>query len=229
MGQGSLLAAEGLVVCAQGLDSRRLGCPGCTALAAAPVVGRIARLELRGRKEGGDVFLVGFIVLLRSATTVSSTFQLVSLHGLLLGSWQRCGCWWAPKFIESKGFRSPANASRCREIVVVWARSLSDNIILMPGQNFSVAPFFLRGLSQIIMRHAVRIHAMVARVTQELDVIFVDLFHEPAAQVFVREPKRYYCPDGLHPSGDGYGIWFAVLMASVPLAQFLGRGNGGAD
>jgi hypothetical protein len=39
----------------------------------------------------------------------------------------------------------------------------------------------------------------------------------------VQEPHRYYCPDGLHPSGEGYALWFATLVAQVPLTRFLGR------
>jgi hypothetical protein len=37
----------------------------------------------------------------------------------------------------------------------------------------------------------------------------------------VQEPHRYYCPDGLHPSGEGYALWFATLVAQVPLTRFL--------
>jgi lysophospholipase L1-like esterase len=84
-----------------------------------------------------------------------------------------------------------------------------------------VAPFFLRGLSTVVMRHAVRLHAIVKRVTEEMGVTFVDLFHDPAAEPFVKEPHRYYCPDGLHPSGEGYGIWFTALMGAVPLKSLL--------
>ncbi|HET7404143.1 MAG TPA: SGNH/GDSL hydrolase family protein, partial [Usitatibacter sp.] len=104
---------------------------------------------------------------------------------------------------------------------IAIARELSDNVVIMPGQNFSVAPFFLRGLSHIITRHAVRIHAVVKRVTDELGVTFVDLFRDPDECPFVKEPHRYYCADGLHPSGEGYGLWFAALMGAVPLRNFL--------
>ncbi len=73
------------------------------------------------------------------------------------------------------------------------AREMSAHVVLMPGHNFSVAPFFLRPLSW---------------------------------QPFVQEPRRYYCPDGLHPSGEGYAIWFAALLAQVPLARFLAEQSG---
>lgn len=105
---------------------------------------------------------------------------------------------------------------------IAMAREVGERVVLMPGQNFSVAPFFLRGLSKIVMRHAVRTHAVVQRVTAELGVTFVDLFRDPSEDPFVKEPHRYYCPDGLHPSGEGYGIWFTALMGAVPLTTFLG-------
>jgi lysophospholipase L1-like esterase len=118
-------------------------------------------------------------------------------------------------------FRSVDKVERDLREAVARARKLARHVVLMPGQNFSVAPFFLRPMSRIIMWHAVKIHAMVKRVTRELDVMFVDLFHDPISDRFVQEPHRYYCPDGLHPSGDGYALWFATLAAQVPLAQYL--------
>jgi len=118
-------------------------------------------------------------------------------------------------------FRSVEKVERDLRDAVARARKLSPNVVLMPGQNFSVAPFFLRPISRVIMWHAVRVHAMVKRVSAELGVIFVDLFHHPIEEQFNREPNRYYCPDGLHPSGDGYALWFATLVAQVPLAQYL--------
>jgi lysophospholipase L1-like esterase len=118
-------------------------------------------------------------------------------------------------------FRPLAKVERDLRDAVATARKLSDHVVLMPGHNFSVAPFFLRGIKRLIMWHAVRIHDLVKRMAPELGVIFVDLFTDPRGEAFVNEPRRYYCPDGLHPSGEGYALWFAVLIAQVPLARFL--------
>jgi lysophospholipase L1-like esterase len=118
-------------------------------------------------------------------------------------------------------FRSVDKFEADLRAAIAIARELSDNVVLMPGQNFSVSPFFLRGISRIVTRHAVRLHAVVERVTAELGVTFVDLFRDPAEDPFVKEPQRYYCPDGLHPSGEGYGIWFTTLMGAVPLKTLL--------
>ncbi len=119
-------------------------------------------------------------------------------------------------------FRSVAKVERDLRAAVARARTLNAHVILMPGQNFSVAPFFLRPISRIVMWHATKIHAVVERVTAELGVTFVDLFRDPNDDPFVQEPHRYYCPDGLHPSGEGYALWFATLVAQAPLTRFLG-------
>ncbi len=126
-------------------------------------------------------------------------------------------------------FRSPAKVEADLRAVLAKAKKLSSNVVLMPGHDFSVAPFFLRPISRLIRWQAGRVHAPVKRVTEEMDVMFVDLFRHPTAEPFIREPHRYYCPDGLHPSAEGYAIWFSALLASVPLARFLTEQSTGSD
>jgi lysophospholipase L1-like esterase len=118
-------------------------------------------------------------------------------------------------------FRSPEKFEADLRAALARARRMSANVVIMPGHNFSVAPFFLRPLSWLVERHAMRLHPIIKRVTAELGIPFVDLVGSQHEAPFVREPRRYYCPDGLHPSGEGYAIWFAALMAQIPLARFL--------
>ena len=92
------------------------------------------------------------------------------------------------------------------------AETLNNSMLPTWAALMLMALAFWFGLSHIITRHAVRIHAVVKRVTDELGVTFVDLFRDPDEDPFVKEPHRYYCADGLHPSGEGYGLWFAALM-----------------
>ena len=46
-------------------------------------------------------------------------------------------------------------------------------------------------------------------------VTYVDLYEDPSVDVFVLEPERYMALDGLHPSADGYGIWYAKLRPGL--------------
>jgi lysophospholipase L1-like esterase len=118
-------------------------------------------------------------------------------------------------------FRNPAKVEADLRAALARAKQISKNVVIMPGHDFSVAPFFLRGIQKAIKWQAQKVHAIVKRVTTEMDVMFVDLYQDPANEPFVREPHRYYCPDLLHPSGEGYAIWFSALLAQVPLARFL--------
>lgn len=118
-------------------------------------------------------------------------------------------------------FRSLAKIERDFCLAIARAKAVSPNVVLMPGHNFSIAPFFLRPLSWLVMRHAVKVHALVKRLAGDLGVIFVDLFKDPNEDPFYKEPRRYYCADGLHPSAEGYGLWFLTLIAQVPLTRFL--------
>lgn len=126
-------------------------------------------------------------------------------------------------------FRNPAKVEADLRAVLARAKSLAPNVVLMPGHDFSVAPFFLRPISRLVNWQAQKIHAIVKRVTGEMGVMFVDLYRDPATEPFVREPRRYYCADLLHPSGEGYAIWFAALIAQVPLARFLAERQTGSD
>jgi hypothetical protein len=87
-------------------------------------------------------------------------------------------------------FRSVEKVEQDLRAAVAKARTLSPNIVLMPGHNFSVAPFFLRPISRVVMWHATHMHAMIERVTRELRVTFVDLFRDPTEDPFVKEPHR---------------------------------------
>ena len=58
-------------------------------------------------------------------------------------------------------FRPVAKVEHDLRAAVARARRLNAHVILMPGQNFSVAPFFLRPISRVVMWHATKIHAMV--------------------------------------------------------------------
>lgn len=103
------------------------------------------------------------------------------------------------------------------------ARALGALVVLMPGCNFVFAPFFRPLFAASMANRAQRMHDMVQRVAAETGSVYVDLFTLKPADPFFREGSRYFCADGLHPSGEGYRIWFEELARKVPLADILER------
>lgn len=46
---------------------------------------------------------------------------------------------------------------------------------------------------------------------------FVNLFHERDVEPFLADPKRFYASDYLHPSDDGYALWFQALREQASI------------
>lgn len=44
---------------------------------------------------------------------------------------------------------------------------------------------------------------------------YIDLYETPNVDPFIEEPERFLAPDGLHPSSDGYGLWFEKVKKAL--------------
>lgn len=84
--------------------------------------------------------------------------------------------------------------------------SVSDRVVLLTAGKVGNAPIFPYLLGWIWNHRAgtVRTHFMAA--AQKYDAVYVDLY--AIQDPFGSEPSRYYAPDGLHLTGDGYGFWY---------------------
>jgi lysophospholipase L1-like esterase len=50
---------------------------------------------------------------------------------------------------------------------------------------------------------------------RETQCLHLDLFQDARNNPLGEGPRRFYAEDGLHPSGEGYGIWFKELEKSL--------------
>lgn len=108
------------------------------------------------------------------------------------------------------------------EATVVRCRARGAFVAIMPGCNFSHAPFFRPLFAPPrFNRRALALHAMIHRVAERHGAVYVDLFDMDARHHFFNEGGRYFCADGLHPSGEGYRVWFERLVGHLPIAMPL--------
>jgi len=87
----------------------------------------------------------------------------------------------------------------------------------MPGGNVGNAPFFFAPLSWIMTSRSRELHAMVRASAAARGAVYVNLFKEAADDPFVRDPQRLHAADGLHPSDDGYALWYSELRSQAAL------------
>ena len=92
----------------------------------------------------------------------------------------------------------------------------ADTVIVMSTGNVGSAPAFGMLTSKLYEWRTRQVRALFIELTTKKEVSYVDLFIERKDDPFVADPKTYHSPDGLHPSGTGYGLWYEKLHEKLP-------------
>ena len=96
--------------------------------------------------------------------------------------------------------------------LVLTLQPVADEIVWLSSGNIgaatAVAPSAVSRLTERSRQFAVAAEQLA---DQYEAVAYVNLFREPDEDVFVADPSRYLAIDGLHPSSDGYAVWFSSL------------------
>ena len=98
------------------------------------------------------------------------------------------------------------------------ASSRSDHIAVVPPADVGTAPVWVWPLDLVFSRRAEMVRrAWQYAMRERTNVHLVDLRMPRDRDPFRIAPRRYYSPDGIHPSADGYALWFAQITRQVPL------------
>ena len=104
--------------------------------------------------------------------------------------------------------------------VIGLARARADAVVLMPAGNVGNAPFFFPPLSWWMSSRSRQFHALAQAAAAQQGAAYVNLFKERRDDPFAQRAELN-ARDGLHPSDEGYQLWFKELMAQSPLAKQL--------
>jgi len=99
--------------------------------------------------------------------------------------------------------------------VLSEAKRVGDRIILITSGNVANAPFFPRPLAFLWGDKSLRVRAIFMEATQKNDATYIDLFLPKKDDPFALEPYRYHSRDLLHPSSEGYGLWYESLKKAL--------------
>ncbi len=98
------------------------------------------------------------------------------------------------------------------------ASSRSEHVAVIPPADLGAAPVWVWPLDRLFSRRAATVRRAWQYATRErTHVHLVDLRLPRGRDPFRLAPRRYYSPDGIHPSADGYALWFAQITRQVPL------------
>lgn len=108
------------------------------------------------------------------------------------------------------------------------ASSRSQHVAVVPPANLGTAPVWVWPLDVLFSRRAETVRrAWQYAMRERTNVHLVDLQMPRDRDPFRIAPRRYYSPDGLHPSADGYALWFAQITRQVPLFAEAERSHSG--
>lgn len=99
--------------------------------------------------------------------------------------------------------------------VLEQARGMGDQVVLMTTGNVGNAPFFPRPIGWIYTQRTRAAREIFIHAAKDAGVIYVDLFTERGDDPFLKDPQKFHAPDMLHPSGEGYGIWYKKLSELI--------------
>ncbi|MEE4276860.1 MAG: GDSL-type esterase/lipase family protein [Halieaceae bacterium] len=93
--------------------------------------------------------------------------------------------------------------------------------IIVPGM-VGDAPAVPWPVSLLYNARSESLRQLVDELASTSGVQFVDLHRDAAMRAaFAENPQANYAADGLHPSGEGYALWYEVLSTQLPLQRWF--------
>lgn len=110
-------------------------------------------------------------------------------------------------------FGTPAEAERELELVLAGARKLSNRVVLLTSGKIGDAPIFPWVFRGYLNVRTADLRERFMRLAEQYGAVYVDIYAR--SNPFGTDPKRYYAPDFLHLSGEGYAFWFDIVEEYV--------------
>lgn len=110
-------------------------------------------------------------------------------------------------------FKSLDEAKRSLEENLNVLLKKTNRFVLLTSGNIGNAPVWLFPVDYLYERRTEYLRAHFKALVEEKGGVYIDLYNLP--DPFQSDPERYYAPDGLHLSGDGYGIWAGYIIEAT--------------
>ncbi len=104
-------------------------------------------------------------------------------------------------------------------ILIDRAKVVGRQVVLLHSGNVGLAPIFHWPFTVIYQERSRSVREIYQRLAREKGVWYVDLFSERDQDPFGKNMNRYYSPDRLHLSGEGYRHWYERLRWTLSQAQ----------
>ena len=100
-------------------------------------------------------------------------------------------------------------------IAIDRAKAIADHVVIMHSGDVGLAPIFSWPLNRLYTSRTKALRDIYIKTAKEKGVMYVDLFQERRDDVFLKDISKFYSPDHLHPSGQGYRFWYQQIRRTL--------------
>ena len=112
-------------------------------------------------------------------------------------------------------FTNLANLEKDIDQLLAKVSRLSRKIVLLHSGNVGLAPFFPWYLEGPWRNRSLEVRSLFRKYAARHHAAYVNLFTERQNDFFLTDIHKYYSPDMLHPSGEGYGLWYKTIRETM--------------
>jgi lysophospholipase L1-like esterase len=112
-------------------------------------------------------------------------------------------------------FTSLKDLEKDLSILLGKTKQVSNQVLVLHSGNIGLAPFFPRPFGWIWSYRTRQVRSLYMKVAEIHGAIYVDLYTEREDDLFLRDVKKFYAPDFLHASGEGYRIWYEKIREAM--------------
>jgi len=113
------------------------------------------------------------------------------------------------KFTPIEGIR------RDMKRLIPEAKKIGRHVVIMHSGNVGLAPVFIWPFDWIMTHRSAMVRQIYINEAKNQNVLYIDLFTERNNDIFLTDIPKYYCPDHLHPSGEGYKWWYEKICKTL--------------
>lgn len=95
------------------------------------------------------------------------------------------------------------------------AKQASEQVLVLHSGNIGLAPFFPRPFGWIWSYRTQQVREIYRKIAAAHGAVYVDLYAERKDDPFLKDIQKFYAPDFLHASGEGYGIWYEKIREAM--------------
>ena len=95
-----------------------------------------------------------------------------------------------------------------RDLLEKAKKISSGRVVVLVYNNIGAAPIFPNFMRSLLFARGVKVHEIFHEVGKETGSLCVDLFATKEDNPFLHDPHMLFAPDGVHPSGEGYRLWY---------------------